>query len=31
MVTNEVIPRGGPGGLSGECVLRIPMRVVKGD
>ena len=22
---------GGPGGLSRECVLRIPMRVVKGD
>ena len=21
----------GPGGLSRECVLRIPMRVVKGD
>ena len=24
-------PRGDPGGLSRECVLRIPMRVVKGD
>ena len=21
----------GPGGLSRECILRIPMRVVKGD
>ena len=25
------IPPWGPGGLSRECVLRIPMRVVKGD
>ena len=24
-------PPWGPGGLSRECVLRIPMRVVKGD
>ena len=27
----EHIPPWGPGGLSRECVLRIPMRVVKGD
>ena len=26
-----VAPPWGPGGLSRECVLRIPMRVVKGD
>ena len=26
-----VVPPWGPGGLSRECVLRIPMRVVKGD
>ena len=25
------LPPWGPGGLSRECVLRIPMRVVKGD
>ena len=30
---NKCLPpkRGDPGGLSRECVLRIPMRVVKGD
>ena len=28
---NDAIPPWGPGGLSRECVLRIPMRVVKGD
>ena len=27
----KYIPPWGPGGLSRECVLRIPMRVVKGD
>ena len=26
-----ICPPWGPGGLSRECVLRIPMRVVKGD
>ena len=26
-----VLPPWGPRGLSRECVLRIPMRVVKGD
>ena len=25
----QYIPRGDPGGLSRECVLRIPLRVVK--
>ena len=29
--SNMNIPPWGAGGLSRECVLRIPMRVVKGD
>ena len=30
-ITQKKLPPWGPGGLSRECVLRIPMRVVKGD
>ena len=30
-LTNKAVPPWGPGGLSRECVLRILMRVVKGD
>ena len=31
IVIVNYVPPWGPGGLSRECILRIPMRAVKGD